>query len=214
MWALRRKFEKLFSQYLTDTMNPQNLIVTEDSALSIFRIDPNVVEMISEVIDDIDTKLIVNPKIVVYGKPATQHRSIGFFSNDSIGYRYSGQMAKSQSLTPILKLVLDYVNQLLSSDYNAILVNRYSDGTDYIGAHSDDETCLDPVGVACISYGAGRKFRIRDKKSKKIVLDYTTKNDELILMSGNFQKNFTHEIPVEKKVRESRYSLTFRKHTQ
>jgi len=31
-------------------------------------------------------------------------------------------------------------------------------------------------------------------------------------MGGNFQKEFTHEIPVEKKIKEVRYSLTFRKH--
>lgn len=195
-------------------MNPVNIIETHDSALTILNIDPNVVAAMPDIIEEIDPLLIVNPKIVVYGKPATQHRSIGFFSDFSVGYRYSGQMAKSQSLTPNLKTLLDYVNGMLSADYNAILVNRYADGTDYIGPHSDDETCLDPVGVACISYGAGRKFRIRDKTTKKILLDYITNNNELLLMSGNFQKNFTHEIPVEKKIHEPRYSLTFRKHTQ
>ena len=31
-------------------------------------------------------------------------------------------------------------------------------------------------------------------------------------MKGEFQKEFTHEIPVQKKVKNCRYSLTFRKH--
>jgi hypothetical protein len=31
-------------------------------------------------------------------------------------------------------------------------------------------------------------------------------------MGGDFQKEFTHEVPIEKKVREGRYSLTFRQH--
>ena len=31
-------------------------------------------------------------------------------------------------------------------------------------------------------------------------------------MVGDFQKEFTHEIPVEKKVTMERYSFTFRKH--
>ena len=31
-------------------------------------------------------------------------------------------------------------------------------------------------------------------------------------MGGNFQKEFTHEIPIEKKVLDTRYSLTFRRH--
>jgi len=31
-------------------------------------------------------------------------------------------------------------------------------------------------------------------------------------MSGNFQKEFTHEIPIEKRVKGERYSFTFRQH--
>ena len=43
-----------------------------------------------------------------------------------------------------------------------------------------------------------RKFRIRDK-TNKIVQDIITKNNYLIQMTGNFQKEFTHEIPIEKR---------------
>jgi len=63
-----------------------------------------------------------------------------------------------------------------------------------------------------MSYGASRKFRIRDKISRKIVKDIYTKDHELIQMSGDFQKEFVHEIPIERKIKESRISLTFRKH--
>ena len=31
-------------------------------------------------------------------------------------------------------------------------------------------------------------------------------------MAGDFQKEFTHEIPAEKKIKEGRISFTFRKH--
>ena len=31
-------------------------------------------------------------------------------------------------------------------------------------------------------------------------------------MAGNFQKEFTHEIPIQKKVSDERISFTFRKH--
>ena len=34
----------------------------------------------------------------------------------------------------------------------------------------------------------------------------------MVQMSGNFQKEFTHEIPVEKKIKEERISFTFRRH--
>lgn len=93
------------------------------------------------------------------------------------------------------------------------MVNKYDDGNNYIGDHCDDEKTLDKGGVISISYGAVRKFRIRDKVTKKIIIDIPTKSNSIIHMGGDFQKEFTHGIPVEKKVKEVRYSLTFRKHT-
>ena len=50
-----------------------------------------------------------------------------------------------------------------------------------------------------MSFGAVRKFRIRDKNTDKIVLDVPTEPNKIIQMACNFQKEFTHEIPVEKK---------------
>ena len=111
-----------------------------------------------------------------------------------------------------MRLLLEKVNQRFQADFNGILVNKYLGGEDYIGRHSDDETGLDPVGVVSLSYGAVRKFRIREKKSGKLVLDIPTLPYHLIHMGGDFQKEFTHEIPVEKKVKDVRYSFTFRKH--
>ena len=31
-------------------------------------------------------------------------------------------------------------------------------------------------------------------------------------MTGDFQNEFTHEIPIEKNIKDIRYSFTFRKH--
>ncbi len=163
---------------------------------------------------EIYDKLIKNPPVTVYGRKVYQHRSIGFFSNESMGYKYSGQMAKSQLLTPNLTELLNLVNTEYNSSFNGILVNRYEDGNDYIGPHSDDESALDDIGVVCISYGAPRTFRIRDKVTKKIVKNIATLPGMFLHMGGDFQKEFTHEIPVEKKVKGTRYSFTFRKHLE
>ena len=66
---------------------------------------------------------------------------------------------------------------------------------------------------ASLSCGATRKFRIRNKKDKKIVLDIPLRHGDLVLMKGDFQKEFTHEIPVEKRVTGMRTSFTFREHS-
>lgn len=188
------------------------IIRTDKSFLKLYSL--NILGDINflKIIKEIENKLIMYPKIKIFNKEATQHRCVGFFSNDSIGYHYSGQLAKSQSLENNMKQLLDIVNYKFSSKFNGILVNYYKDGNDYIGKHSDDEKNLDTNGVVSISYGASRKFRIRNKKSGKKVKDIIINNGDIVHMGGDFQKEYTHEIPIEKKVKDSRYSFTFRKH--
>jgi alkylated DNA repair dioxygenase AlkB len=190
-----------------------SIIKTKTSALNLYNID-DICEktIVEECVGEVKDKLIVNPPIIVYAKPSIQHRSIGFFSDTSIGYKYSNQLAKSIALTPKLTTLLELINKKFKSDFNGILVNKYNDGNDYIGAHSDDETNLDNIGVISISYGAIRKFRIRDKTTRKIVKDIPTNPFQIMHMAGKFQKEFIHEIPIEKKVKGERYSFTFRKH--
>ena len=169
-------------------------------------------QIIEKCVKEIQDKLIKNPEVIVFGKRGIQHREIGFFSDESIGYHYSNNLARSQPLTPFLKKLLKLVNKRFKTRFNGILVNKYANGEDNIGEHSDDESQLDNAGVVAISYGAIRKFRIRDKKTKKIVMDIPTLPNQIIQMAGDFQKEFKHGIPVEKKVTEPRISFTFRKH--
>lgn len=176
------------------------------------KINADIDDLLLECVQELDGNLNETPIISVFGREAVQHRNIGFFSNDSEGYRYSGQLAASKPLTPSLQELLNLINIEFSSDFNGILVNEYPDGTHYIGKHSDDESALSNAGVVCISYGASRKFRIRNKLTGTIVMDIPTTSKEIWVMGGDFQKEFTHEVPVEKKVKEKRISFTFRKH--
>lgn len=163
-------------------------------------------------------ELLKNPKIMIYGKEATMHRSVGFFSNVSEGYRYSGQIAKSIPLPSFLLELLEKVNMTFDTDFNGILINRYEDGTETIGAHSDDEKGLGKNGkVIGISLGAVRNMRFRGKKTildinGKKYLDMSMPHGCLFIMDGDFQKEFTHEIPQQKAITDVRISLTFRKH--
>lgn len=191
----------------------QSLIKTESSFLNVYSCE-EYSELIKKCIEEVKYELLVKPPIQLYGKTVYQQRSIGFFSNESIGYYYSGQLAKSKPLQPNIKELMDIINTRFNTKYNGILVNKYDDGNNYISDHSDDETNLDKEGVIAISYGAVRKFRIRDKITKKIIMDIPTTSNSIIHMGGDFQKEFTHGIPVEKKVSGERYSFTFRKHNK
>ena len=192
-----------------------DVLRTDKSALVLHDLTPEICELIRTCIEAVDSELDVNPEIVVFGKVCHQNRSVGFYSDTSKGYKYSSRLTAAKKMHPCLRELLIYINDKFDYDYNGILINKYSGGGDYIGKHSDDEIGLDTrVGVVALSYGAVRKFRIRDKTTGKIAIDVPTHSDKIIQMAGDFQKEFTHEIPIEKKVDGVRYSLTFRKHLE
>lgn len=177
--------------------------------------------VVKEYTDDIyeqvkDLTVEEQPVIYIMGKECRQRRDVGFYSNESKGYKYSGAFMASLPLTPFLQDLLLQVNQSLQTNFNGILVNIYRTGEDYLSAHSDNEDalCKKRKMVAGLSYGATRKFRIRNKQTRKIILDIEQEPGTLIIMEGNFQAEFLHEIPVQKKIKEERISLTFRHHLE
>jgi alkylated DNA repair dioxygenase AlkB len=174
----------------------------------------NDTDLIKECVKNIIDNLQEYPEIKIFGKICRQRRCVGFFSDKSKGYNYSNQILLAKPMTDQLTILLNIVNKMYNTDFNGILVNRYKSGLDYISAHSDDETGLDNNGVIAISYGAKRILRIRDKKTKKIIKDILLESYSIIQMGGDFQKEFTHEIPIQKKVLDERISFTFRKHNK
>jgi len=186
-----------------------------------------------------------NPVSKLYGKEITMHRSVGFFSDTSIGYKFSNRMFASISFAeyPLLSLLLSTVNQTFGTNYNGILINIYHSDNDYISQHADDEKDLDiSKKVIAISLGKKRTFRVstasasptaqttniisasvlKNCRMKEPTYDFTTEHGQMIIMDGEFQKEFHHGIPKPYKVRTcfpaiheeytSRISLTFRHH--
>ena len=172
--------------------------------------------LIDDAVEAVENLLTVKPPIFMYGKPTAQPRDVGFFSDDVAGFPYSkGNRMPSQPLPLALVALLGAVNHLCAREkFNAVLVNRYNNGNDYIAAHSDDERHYDSSnGVCCLSVGASRTLRIRDKTTKATVCDLRISDGCLYDMVGaDFQRRYTHEILKEKDCVESRISFTFRKH--
>jgi alpha-ketoglutarate-dependent dioxygenase alkB family protein 2 len=198
--------------------------------------DPEFETVCAQAYRECAPKLEERPVIKLFGAEARQRRDVGFFSDQSEGYRYSGQLAASQPLEPGMARLLDLVNATTGARFNGVLVNRYNGGNDYIGKHSDDESALDVVGVASITYYPEhfptrdpplrpRDFRVRARASgvrledgralskNDVAADVPLRNLDLCWMYGkDFQRTFAHEVPRRATSKDLRVSFTFRKH--
>jgi len=81
-----------------------------------------------------------------------------------------------------------------------------------MGWHSDDETELgDRPVIASLSLGAMRRFRLRHRRRNKldpVVIDLEC--GSLLIMQGDTQRFWKHQVPKTKRVVEPRINLTFR----
>jgi alkylated DNA repair dioxygenase AlkB len=194
-----------------------------NSWLHTCRIDDEFSGLIQECLTDIQDKLILQPPVFVYGKRCHQRRDVGFFSDAVRTYNYSrGNEMKAQPIPCSLHYLLMEVNRMkkekygeLACPFNAILVNRYNTGKDYIAAHSDSGVYNKKCGVWSLSCGGLRTFVIRDKKTKLVVARLALTDGLICEMGGeDFQDSYTHEVPPEAKNNEPRISFTFRTHPQ
>ena len=122
-------------------------------------------------------------------------------------------MTPSQPCSPELRALLAKVNVELGTAFNAALVNKYNDGSDTIGAHSDAKDGLAEDGtVVVVSLGASRTFRVK-KKVGVWKMDVLTSHGQLLVMEGpGFQRDYTHEVPKTVRVKAPRVSITLRHH--
>lgn len=147
--------------------------------------------------------------------PRTQ---ILYALSNNITYRFSGTTIKPEDIVPqYVTKCFDFVKmEMPEYEWNGALVNFYETGQQYIGKHSDDERDLvqgSPIWSFSFSNGSGnadeRIFRIRSKTTN-FKQDFITYNNSIIVMCGNFQKTYTHEIVKTTKNVARRINVTIR----
>jgi len=165
------------------------------------------------------------PTLKVHGHEVTQSRSIAAYSTTpDLTVKYSGQIVQMHYPYPglvrdiqrLLERTLGFVPEGGDEDkesdrlvaFNHVLLNKYENGDVYIGQHSDSR---ENKVIASLSLGAPRTFIMTPRKGcpgKR--LKWTLENGSLLVMQGETQLNWKHEIPKEPKVKNGRISLTFR----
>lgn len=130
-------------------------------------------------------------------------------------YWFSGINHECLPLPDEFKPYLEWANSLGYGEFNIALVNWYEDGGQYIGRHADNEPQIVPNSpILSVSLGCARTFRIREKNTNDIVKDIEMPHGTVLIMGGEMQKHFLHEVPkvTGKKAKEigKRINITFR----
>lgn len=146
-----------------------------------------------------------NP-IRVYGQWHLEPRLTAWWGP---AYRYATVAWPARPLDGPIGELAECVGNLAGTSYHGVLVNGYRDGQDAMGWHRDNEPGIDTGSIASLSLGASRTFKIRDRRTKK-VLDIELNHGDLLVMEY-LQDVHEHSVPRRARVRDARMNFTFRR---
>lgn len=148
----------------------------------------------------------------IYGRDVQVPRQVAFVADAGVCYRYSGKDHLGTGWPDVLLALKQEAEQLAGQSFNAVLLNWYQDGEEYMGWHADDEASLGPAPVvAMLSLGATRSFVFRYKQDHSIKHSIELEDASWLIMAPSVQVLWQHTLPVRKKVKHERISLTFRR---
>ena len=151
--------------------------------------------------------------IKFYGKSIPIPRLTAWYGDKS--YTYSGITMNSKAWHPLLLDIKTKIESVYDRAFNSVLLNYYRDGKDSVSWHADDEPELgeNPI-ISSVSFGGKRKFSLKHKNPEhpnhKQLINIDLTHGSLLLMTGEFQSFWLHQIPKTKKQVDPRINLTFR----
>ena len=148
--------------------------------------------------------------IQVFGKIHPQPRLTALFGNEGKPYSYSNIKMQPYPWTLLLQKIKSYVESVSDTNFTTVLLNQYRDGKDSNGWHADNEKELgeNPI-IASLSFGTSRRFDLKHiSKAEKLSVEL--KSGSLLVMSGETQHYWKHQIAKSKKITTGRINLTFR----
>jgi len=153
-------------------------------------------------------------RIRMFGRMVDSPRLSCWMGDAGTAYTYSGTRFEPRPWpSPVLEAVRVRLADELGIAFNSALANRYRDGRDYMGWHSDNEAVLGPCPViASLSLGATRRFVLKHRNDAtlgRLALDLT--HGSLLVMRGDTQRNYKHALPRTARSTGERINLTFRR---
>jgi len=150
--------------------------------------------------------------VKVFNREHFVPRLTAWYGDQGAYSSYSGGTHTPLPWIPVLSDIRATLEDFLNQSFNSVLLNRYRNGSDAMGKHSDDEKELghDPV-IASVSFGGTRRMAFHPRsgnsgKSLSVDLD----DGSLLIMQGACQRRWKHSIPRTRRFVTPRINLTFR----
>jgi alkylated DNA repair dioxygenase AlkB len=151
-----------------------------------------------------------NDNIFIFGKHIITKRKVAWYGGGKYEYTYSNTTKLALPWTKEILELKSTIERITGESFNSCLLNFYQNGTEGMGWHSDDEKSLKINSpIASLSFGSERKFIFKHKKSKSKI-GLVLEHGSLLLMKGETQKYWLHQLPKTVKIEKSRINLTFR----
>lgn len=147
--------------------------------------------------------------IKLFGKYVLQPRLTAFYGEKP--YPYSGIIMQPLPWIEPLLTIKSKIELLSQTKFNSVLLNLYRDGSDSMGWHSDDEKeILAGSAIGSVSFGTTRRFMFRRRDNRNIKIDLELAQGDFLVMRGETQKFWQHQVPKTAKKIGARINLTFR----
>lgn len=146
----------------------------------------------------------------MYGKQVLFPRLTAWYGDNDKPYSFSGIKLNPHPWTKELLKIKELIVPICEVEFNSVLLNLYRDGNDSISWHTDAEKELgeNPL-IASVNFGAERKFQIRHNETHEMH-EFVLKNGSLLIMKGELQHFWKHQVPKQKGTIKERINLTFR----
>jgi alkylated DNA repair dioxygenase AlkB len=150
-------------------------------------------------------------RIRIFGREVDSPRLSRWIGDPDAVYTYSRTRFVPQPWPSALAAVRARLEVEFAAGFNSVLANRYRNGRDRMGWHSDDEPELGPRPfIASLSLGATRRFALKPRgEGGRLALDLP--HGSLLLMAGDTQRRYRHALPGTARPVGERINLTFRR---
>jgi alkylated DNA repair dioxygenase AlkB len=153
----------------------------------------------------------IQHEIVLFGKQHPVPRLGCWMGDEGAVYSYSKLRLEPVPWSGTVSQILNFVHDVQSVRFNAVLLNLYRDGRDSMGFHADDEPELGSAPViASVSLGSPRRFVFKPRGHPAPSVELELSHGSLLMMSGDTQANWLHGIPKTRREVGERLNLTFR----